>query len=307
MTTDQGSLKDSLKIFVENASLIDIIYNYVIENYSRKYSFKTKKQKYCARLIITELLYLAKTGLSYENYRGPVNRKTLNTHALFFAKHRIFENVYELMHKEYSKDNTSSRFKYQSTDTSYIMNINGKENIGRNKHNKNKNCYKLSIIVDSNGVPHSTSVVSGNKNDAKIGMKNINAINDNVNEINKNCKPYMLADKMYDTKEFRNNCINAKYRPIIDYNKRRTKDEKKIKKLTKNERKTYIKRIKVENRFCIFKKYRRVRLIYDSYLNTYISFVYLVQCCMIDKYIWKPKIKTKIEIPSYALEIISYA
>ena len=75
-----------MKIFVENASLIDIIYNYVIENYSNKYSFKTKKQKYGPRLIITELIYLAKTGSSYENYRGPVNCKTLNTHALFFAQ-----------------------------------------------------------------------------------------------------------------------------------------------------------------------------------------------------------------------------
>jgi len=171
MTTDQGSLKESLKIFVENVNLIDIIYNYVIENYSKKYSFKNKRQKYGARLIIIELIYLAKTGLSYDNYRGPVNSKTLNTHALFFAKNRIFENVYERLHKEYSKTNTSSKFKYQSTDTSYIMNLNGKENIGRNKHNKNKNCYKVSIIVDSNGIPHSTSIVAGNHNDAKIGLR----------------------------------------------------------------------------------------------------------------------------------------
>ncbi len=86
MKACQHSLKDSLKIFVENASLIDIIYNYVIENYSNKYSFKTKKQKYGPRLIIIELIYLSKTGLSYKNYRGPINAKTLNTHALFFAQ-----------------------------------------------------------------------------------------------------------------------------------------------------------------------------------------------------------------------------
>jgi len=114
----------------------------------------------------------------------------------------------------------------------------------------------------------------------------------------------MLADKMYDTNEFRNSCTKANYKPIIDYNKRRTKDVKKIKRLTKKERKIYNKRIKVENRFCIFKKYRRIRIIYDSYLSTYSSFLYLAECLMIQGYIWDTKIKIKIEIPSYALEII---
>ena len=287
--------KQALNIFTEYETLIMIVYDYVLYHFPKKYAFNTKKQKYNAILIITELIYLNKTGISYENYRGPVNAKTLNKHSLFFAEYTIFKNVYALMHVEYSKYNSFSKFKYQSTDTSYIMNINGKEGLGRNTHFKNKNCYKISMIVDSNRIPHSTIITAGNHNDAKIGLTNIDTINEYINIKNGIHKPYLLADKMYDTNDFRNECIEVGYKPIIDYNKRNTKNKKLIKKLTKKQRKTYKKRIKVENTFCIIKKYKRIRFIYDSYLSTYTSFLYLAECCMIRKYLVKPKIRYHIE------------
>ena len=43
--------------------------------------------------------------------------------------------------------------------------------------------------------------------------------------------------------------------------------------------------MKVENTFCILKKYKRIQNIYDSYLSTYVSFIYLAQCFMITKFI----------------------
>ena len=274
----------SLKVYFENTKAIDSIYNYVIKKFPKKYGYYTKNQKYNLRTIVTELIYFIQSGVSYKNYRGPINAKTLNSHALFFSKNRIFEKVYELRHNVYLDSKTATKFKYQSLDTSYIMNKNGKEDIGRNKHFKNKNCFKLSTIVDSNGVPLSVSINPGNNNDAKIGEIDIDNIGYQVKEINEFCRPYMLADKMYDTKNFREKCIKSNYRPIIDYNKRNTKDEKLIKRLTKKQRKIYKKRIVVENRFCIIKKYKRLQLIYDSYSKTYLSFVYLALCCMIEKY-----------------------
>ena len=303
-TPIQHSLKNSIMIYFENEVFVNVTYNYVIEKFPKKYGFRTKKQLYGARIIIVELLYITKTALSYKNYRGPVNAKTLNRHSIFFAQNKIFENVYELMHIEYLKYNGLSKLKTQSIDTTYIMNINGKEELGRNTHFKNKNCYKVSIIVDSNSIPHSTVVVSGNKNDAKIGEINVDMTKKRINELNLKCKPYMLADRMYDTSDFRQKCINVSYRPIIDYNKRNTKNKKLIKKLTKNQKTIYKKRIRVENRFCILKKYRRVHLIYDSYLMSYKSFLYLAECCMIKKYIGNPKI-TYIVVPSYAIEIMN--
>lgn len=301
-TPQRDSLKNSYILYFENEVFVNTTYNYVLEKFPKKYGFKTKKQKYGAKLVVVELLYITKTGLSYKNYRGPINGKSLNKHSIFFANKKIFENVYEQMHEKYFKYNIPSKLKIQSIDTSYIMNFNGKEELGRNKHFKNKNCYKVSMIIDSNGIPHSTVVVSGNKNDAKIGEINIDVLNDRIIELNTKCKPYMLADKMYDTNDFRQKCIDVGYKPIIDYNRRNTKNNKLIRKLTKIEKNIYKKRIKVENRFCITKKYRRVHLIYDSYLRTYISFLYLSECSMIQGYLSKPKMK-KIKIPLYVIEL----
>ena len=302
-TLEQHSLKNSIMLYFENEVFVNVTYNYVIEKFPKKYRFKTKNQKYGAKIVIVELLYITKTALSYKNYRGPINAKTLNRHAIFFAQHNIFENVYEIMHIQYMKYNNMSKLKIQSIDTTYIMNINGKEELGRNKHFKNKNSYKVSLIVDSNRIPLSTVINSGNKNDAKIGEINIDTTKKRINELNLKCKPYMLADKMYDTNDFRQKCVENGYRPIIDYNKRNTKNKKLIKRLTKRQRTIYKRRIGVENTNCILKKYRRVNLIYDSYLMSYKSFLYLAQCCMIQKYIGKQKMEN-IKIPSYAIEIV---
>ena len=277
--------KLSLNIEIEYKKFIDCTYNYAINKFSKKYAYKTKNQKYELRLIIIELIYFLKSGVSYKYYRGPIHEKTLNKHALFFAKNKIFLNVYTAMHTKYAEDHTFSKFKYQQIDTSYVMNKNGKEELGRNKHFKNKNCYKVSAVVDTNRIPLLTIVEPGNKNDAKIGLANIDQLSENVNIINVKCNPYMLADKMYDTIEFRDKCITHNYKPIIDYNRRNTKNTELIKKLTKKEKEIYKKRIKVENTFCILKKYKRLQNIYDSYLSTYESFVHLAQCLMISKFI----------------------
>ena len=96
---------------------------------------------------------------------------------------------------------------------------------------------------------------------------------------------YMLADKGYDTKDFREICTLKGYIPIIDYNKRNTKDINKLKKLTNKERQIYKKRIKVENSFCRIKQFRRLSMIYEKKLDTFISFIYLGLCTIIQKYI----------------------
>ena len=282
MVTDS---KLSLNIEIEYKKFIDCTYNYAIKKFSNKYAYKTKNQKYNLRLIIIELIYFLKSGVSYKYYRGPLNGITLNKHALFFAKNKIFSNVYSSLHTLYSKNNTFSKFKFQQIDTSYAMNKNGKENLGRNKHFKNKNCFKVSAIVDTNRISVKTIVEPGNRNDAKIGLSNIDQISDYVNIINIKYNPYMLGDKGYDLEEFRNKCISNNYKPIIDYNRRNTKNVMLLKHLTKVERIIYKKRIKVENTFCILKKYKRLQIIYDSYLSTYESFIHLAQCLMITKFI----------------------
>jgi hypothetical protein len=64
-------------------------------------------------------------------------------------------------------------------------------------------------------------------------------------------KRYMLADAGYDTHEVKNKIKDFNIVPIIDYNKRNTKDDKIINNniLTERECDIYCKRIKIENSF----------------------------------------------------------
>lgn len=264
---------------------IKTIYNYTINKFPQKYTFKTKNQKYDLNLIINEIIYFLQSGITYRHYRGELNCKTLNKHVLFFAEKEIFKNVYEQLYKKYLKKKKYTKLKYQSIDTSFIMNKNGKQKLGRNKYFKNKRCYKLSFIVDSLGMPNSIHIDAGNINDAKIGLINFNKLFTCIKQIDIYKKAYMFADKMYDSKEFRKKCKQNNYKPIIDYNKRNTKNKKLIKKLSKTEKKIYKKRIKVENTFSLIKKYRRLDKILDSYLSTYKSFIYLGLLLLLKKYI----------------------
>lgn len=254
------------------------IQKYINENYPNKYNFHTKNQKFSLRTIIDEVIYFLKSGISYSYYRGDISPKTLNKHILFFSRNNIFEKVYKTLYSKYIKIKNASKLKYLSIDTSFIMNKCGRTKLGRNKFYKNKNCYKLSIIIDAFKNPISASVEAGNLNDAKIGINNISNL---IYDISKLKKAYILADKIYDTNEFRHKCKNNNLIPIIDYNKRNTKDVQKINKLNKEEKTIYRKRIKVENTFAILKKYKRIDKIYDFTPNTYLSFVYLSLCLRI--------------------------
>ena len=125
--------RSAIDVYNEYKYVIDYIYDYVIEKYPKKYSFVNKNQRYDLRLVIIEIIYLLKTGISYTNYRRPNNAKTLNAHVMFFRKTRYFKMCTICMIAKYLEIKTATKLKYQSIDTSYIMNRNGKENIGRNR------------------------------------------------------------------------------------------------------------------------------------------------------------------------------
>lgn len=293
--------ENELKLFAE-------IYKYVRKNFHYKY-FKNVHRTYKLMIIIQEIYYILKSGISYSLYRGPVNAKTLNKHVLFFAKHNIFKNVYMILYKKYLRTHKKS-LTYLSIDSSFVYNKNGKNKIGRtkiaknlkrkhkkrltkeqykdyngakilgrNRYCKNKHCFKISAIVDENRIPLSIDVFNGSFNDSLIGAIQINDLKLPFKKIT------ILADKGYDTKNFRESCHNKKIKCIVDYNNRRTIDVKKFKILTKQEKEIYKKRIKVENTFCILKQNKRINNVYDSYKSTYVSFVYFSICKMISIYI----------------------
>ena len=73
------------------------------------------------------------------------------------------------------------------------MNKNGKQRIGRNKFFKNKNAFKVSLIVDELKMPFSVHIDKGNINDAKLGLINLSKLYKCVKMFNFKNKPYILG------------------------------------------------------------------------------------------------------------------
>ena len=138
-------------------------------------------------------------------------------------------------------------------------------NVERNKYFKNKKCVKLSVLTDINGIPLSTIIKSGNVSDVNFVYTHIKApwkirqslifqgalkeFNNNKQYKKINVPLLLLADKGYDSNNIRLFLYNNNIDSIISYNKRNTKDPTKIKHLTREQKKIYSKRIKIENFF----------------------------------------------------------
>ena len=101
----------------------------------------------------------------------------------------------------------------QIIDSTFIANKFGKNNIARNIFFKNKNCNKVSLLTDVNGIPLSVLVNSGNVHDSSF-------LNDHVRDffiINNKLpkKITLLADKAYESKNIRAERNNFNYSLMI--------------------------------------------------------------------------------------------
>ena len=113
--------------------------------------------------------------------------------------------------------------------------------------------------------------MAGNKHDSTAFDNNIKYfLIDNSKH-----KKFILADSAYDTKYIKETASKLNYTPIIDYNKRNTKNDSKKRKFNPKEKKIYKTRIKIENFFCRLKKYKRILFRQDSYEDSYMGFVYM--------------------------------
>jgi len=250
--------------------LISCIKSYMDIYFPNKYNFTYKTQKYTFNMIFASIIDFIKSGSSYHNYVGIVNSKTLNFHVNFFA--RNFDSIYTYIYNKYQHN--IHTIKHLSIDTSFIGNKYGSQFLGRNKYFKNKRGYKLSLLIDNKGIANSILIRPGNLNDKNIGIEHLNKINF-ISKLNRNA--YMLADKGYDSNDFKTKCKMINCQPLIAQNKRNIKDTNKFVSINKSLLKIYKKRILVENIFARIKKYNRINYICDSYF-TYVFYVYLALC-----------------------------
>ena len=116
----------------------------------------------------------------------------------------------------YFKRNKSGKLKHLSVATSFVRNQCSKH-VAFNGYYKKQRLSKLSMIVDSNGVPISALITEGNHNDQKLFHRNWKNLFVEITSNNNNNKHkrYLLADAIYDAERVRQSAISKNITPII--------------------------------------------------------------------------------------------
>lgn len=261
-------------------SFIDIFNDIIKGHYTVNYpSRKVDEITY-----FKEIVYVLTSNTYWSRYRGPIKWKVLHNKHIEYIKNGFYNELYKRIINQYIQKKGYSILKIQSTDTSFIPNKCCSK-LPRNKYYKSKRGLKISSINDINGIPLSLIVSEGSKNDSKLLIDTYNemTINPQTNKYKQSNrhKQYFLADKGYDTNEVRTFLNNKGYQTIIAYNKRNTKDNNKLKRLSNKEKKIYKKRIVVENYYSWIKQFPKLMFVFEKSINNYKQLLYLATSMLI--------------------------
>jgi len=254
-----------------NLSIIDIVKQTILHNQilAKFYSNTFPNSKYSLDLILSEIIYVLKTGISWRNLRSQINPNSLYWHFNRLVKNNIFRDSFIYLRNKYSELNKTD---IQIIDSTFIINKFGKNNISRNKFFKNKNCNKISLVTDLSGIPLSILFDSGNVHDLTFVH---NHMDDLVVLSKKNKHSILLADKGYVSKNLRLQLKNE-FNYSLMY-----PAKKNMKTLPNYDAKLYKKRIIIEHTNRRLKLFRRIDSRYDSDINTFSNFVFLAASIII--------------------------
>jgi hypothetical protein len=190
----------------------------------------------------------------WNRYKGTISGKYLNKRHNQYCKWGVYECLYRIILLSYYSTNKFNKLKYQSIDSTFVKNLYGAEIYGRDIKYKSKNGIKISVIVDINGVPNSIAIAGANNYDSKIAMEQINNVLIETDtksvENNNKYKQYIIGDAAYCSTPLCNALIKQGYTPIMDVNKRNTKNRILLRKMNtakRKYRKIQNKRLVVEN------------------------------------------------------------
>jgi transposase len=245
---------------------------------------KIHNRKHEIRDYIRAIIIVLKGNTYWTSYDGNINAGTLYNKYLEFTKEGIFSEFIQFVREKYFCLESTSKLKFQAIDSSFIANKCCSK-LERNKHYYNKKGAKVHTIVDALGIPLSILITNGNKSDVSVVEELLKSIKIDTRtkqykKINKH-KQYFLGDKGYDSQAVRK-CVEAKgYTVIIDYNKRNTKDPKKVKRLDKKSFKLYKKRIKVEHFFAQLKQFGKLSNVTVKKLDNLLPMVDIISAFII--------------------------
>lgn len=221
--------------------------------------------KYSIDLIIDELMYFLKSGVSWRMLRSTINYKTLFWHYSRFVENNIFLKLFNKIKNVYINN-----FIYDNcsllVDSTIIYNKYGINKIGRNKFYKNKKVTKISLMTDVNGFPLSVLFMKGNYHDNTTFNRHIK----DALIILSNKKLKILADKAYSSKNNYDLLNSNNISHIIP-----PRRNMKIAKTYNYDVNEYIKRIKIEHIFSRLKMFKRINMRYDKFISNFAGFVQL--------------------------------
>ena len=159
------------------------------------------------------------------------------------------------------------------TDTTFVCNKLGNENVSFNQQIKKHKTCKISIITDDFNVPISVITSTGATNDSIILNKQLDILHKN-HSILFNENKIILADAAYDSSILRNKVEDLKLGKLSSCkNIRNSKVPNE--KVNLYDKLLLKKRISIEHTINQFKQYKRCQLRYDKSIKPFNSFVYL--------------------------------
>lgn len=260
-------------------NLIKIIIDSVHKLSPIKNDFYKRNVKYTLEDYIIGIIDVLKNYQSWNSYTGKVNGNTLRKKYNEWVKLGVFEDVYETSLKKYLKNTKiTEELKYQSIDSTFIEDINGSKyasysGIYKRRKGESSKGIKITSIVTTNGIPISVSINTAKNNDTPIlpnAIKNI-VINCNTKRYSNHnrFKQYFLADSGYDSKNNIKLIKKLGYTSLIKYNKKNTKNKNLMRIFNKKQEKIYKKRNIIENYHSWFKKFIKIKCLYEHKIENY--------------------------------------
>lgn len=259
-----------------NISFKDHIRKYILDHQLFK---PTTNTKYTLDQILNVIEYVLITGASWRSINLPlftnlnIRWQSIYYHFQKFSKANVFKKVYLQLLDKYFKWNRSNKLKYLSVDTSFVRNKCSKH-VAFNGYYKKKRLSKLSMIVDSNGVPISALITEGNHNDQKLFLENWKNLFVEITSVSNNNKHkrYLLADAIYDSEQVRQSALAKNINPIIW--KRQYKGRA-FTNLNYYQKRIFKKRIVIENCFSWIYQNQRTYRRFDKSNRAYMSFLFM--------------------------------
>jgi transposase len=226
-------------------------------------------QKASLTHILDDIIYVMRTGIAWRQLRSSIKWFTVYYHFKRFSKHHIFEKLFLVIRNRYLKTYPLTHF---AVDTTFIPNRYGRHLGKRNQFYKNKRGNKISVMSDLRGVPLSIFVGKGVKHDLQFVRSHLKDLRRTITTVH---HPYLLADKIYESRQLRQDALNEYGITMM------VKKKKNMKANYFYDPDVYRKRICVEHTMARLKQNRRVGHRYDHQIHQFRSFVHMAASLVI--------------------------